>query len=418
MVRVLTAAFAAILLAAPAFGQCPPSSSGSTVNIDTWFYSVYSDRITEVEIDGATYTFPDPLTAPDTSQSAAALATALDELGHPTGTVATVQGTVEIGTDESFVEVVESNYNPVDDPCYVIGDPDDYFTWIAVGDEDVNVHVEQTVTYYTFHRLVASIDCGDGEVTGDEDCDDGNQTDDGNCCSATCQFQSAGSTCNADGNECTDDVCDAGGTCGVNVAAGTPCATDGNACTPDTCDANGACAHAGLWTGCLAAPAAKLQITNSSTAGKDKLSWQWGKGAAFDQAALGDPTGAGSYALCIFDSSAGVPSLAATIDIASSATKWVSKAPKGLQYKDKAGTSDGVTKAELKTDVAGKTKIKVNAATANLALPTPFDAASFFDQDTSVTVQLVGSGGTCWTSAFSAVQTKANTPGAFKAQTK
>lgn len=393
MLRVLKAALAAILLtmpvAAPAFAQCgsyPPHN----VNIDTQFFSVYSDRITEVEIDGATYVFPDARTAPETSQSAAALATALDELGYPTGTAATVQSTVEIGSDETFVEVVESNYNPVDDPCYVIGDPDDYLTWIAVGDEDVEVHVEQTVTYYTFHRLVASVDCGDGEVTGDEDCDDGNQTDDGNCCSATCRFQSAGSACNS----------------------------DGNACTPDTCDAEGTCAHAGLWTGCLSAPAAKLQITDSSKPGKDKLSWQWGKGAAFDQADLGDPTGADSYALCIFDSSAGVPSLAATIDIASSATKWISKAPKGLQYKDKAGTSDGVTKAELKTGVAGKTKIKVNAATANLVLPAAFDATSFFDQDTSVTVQLVSSAGTCWTSAFSAAQTKSNTPVSFKAQAK
>ena len=93
-------------------------------------------------------------------------------------------------------------------------------------------------------------------------------------------------------------------------------------------------------------------------------------------------------------------SLEATIDIAPSPTKWLSKDPKGLKYKDKEGASGGVTKPDLKTDAAGKTKIKVSASTTNLTLPTPFDASSFFDQDTSVTVQLVSDAGTCWTSSF------------------
>jgi cysteine-rich repeat protein len=383
------AAVLAVLLASQAFG----TGAGSTVNITTNSYSVYSDRITEVHVDGnGTYAFPDPRTAPELSQASSALATGLDELGYPMGTSATVQSIVSIGNDEVTVHTYTSNYNPVDNPDYVIGDPEDYLTWIAIGDEDVNVFAEFTTTYYTFHRLNAAIDsaCGDGALTAGEDCDDGNAVDDGNCCSATCQY----------------------------VAAGTACSADGNACTPDVCDGAGVCAHGGLWTGCLTALSAKLQISDSAKVGKDKLSWQWSKGAAFTQNDLGNPTDADAYALCIFDTSAGVPSLAATIDIAPSATKWFSKDPKGFQYKDKEGASDGVTKAQLKTGAAGKTKIKVSASTTNLTLPTPFDASSFFDQDTSVTVQLVGDAGTCWTSSFTGAHTSANTPISFKAKVK
>src|SRR5690606_35183576 len=54
--------------------------------------------------------------------------------------------------------------------------------------------------------------CGNGVVSGEEACDDGNQVD-GDCCSASCEFETAGSACASDGNGCTDDVCDGAGSC-------------------------------------------------------------------------------------------------------------------------------------------------------------------------------------------------------------
>jgi hypothetical protein len=233
-------------------------------------------------------------------------------------------------------------------------------------------------------------ECGDGVVADAEDCDDGNTADDGNCCDASCQFVAPEGAC-SDGSMCTTDVCDGAGTCLSN-----PIVT----------------------TSCFAAPATKLKISDSATAGKDKLQWQWGKGAAFAQTDLGDPTNADSYSLCIFDETLATPSLVGQLDIAASATLWSDKDPKGLQYKDKAGTSDGVTKAQLKTGDADKTKIKVSAGTSNLALPAAFDAMSFFGQDTEVEVTLVNSAGKCWTSSFAAADTKFNTPEKFQAQTK
>ena len=54
--------------------------------------------------------------------------------------------------------------------------------------------------------------CGDRVVTGAEQCDDGNLVA-GDCCSPTCRFESAGSSCASDGDACSLDVCNATGTC-------------------------------------------------------------------------------------------------------------------------------------------------------------------------------------------------------------
>ncbi len=82
-------------------------------------------------------------------------------------------------------------------------------------------------------------DCGDGNLDGDEQCDDGNNQD-GDCCSAACTFEAVESECPDDGNECTDDVCNATGTC-VHPDNTDSC-DDGNGCTSDDVCSNGQCA--------------------------------------------------------------------------------------------------------------------------------------------------------------------------------
>jgi hypothetical protein len=46
------------------------------------------------------------------------------------------------------------------------------------------------------------------------------------------------------------------------------------------------------------------------------------------------------------------------------------------------------------------------------------DGSTFFNEDTTVTVQLVNSEGKCWTSAFAAADTKKNEADSFKAQAR
>jgi len=300
-------------------------------------------------------------------------------------------------------------------------------------------------------------------------CDDGSFCDGADTCAGgTCSAHS-GDPC-ATGGECANVCNEAGATC--NVAAATPCSNDGNACTDDVCNGSGTCTHtnntapcsdsdpctvgdvcsAGACVAgsskldcsdidpctqdsckvgvgcehaqepadpasCALALSAKLQISDAAGTAQDKLAWQWTKGEAFDQAALGTPDLDTAYTLCVYDTAAGASSLAASIAIAPSSKLWSSIAPKGWNYTDKTGTSDGVTRLQLRTGNAGRTKILLTAGTSNLALPGAAGSTYFYD-DPSVVVQLLSSAGRCWTSSFATAEASANTPTSFKARVK
>lgn len=370
MIRPLIAAAMAVLFASNAFAV---GNSNVNVNINT--HTVFLDRITEVEVDGGIpYAFPDPFTAPDLADASTALATGLVELGYPPGTVATVQSIVEIGNDSVFEEIVTSNYNPIDDPGFVIGDPNDYSTWIAIGPEDVNVNVEQTTTNYTFHRLeAATASCGDGVLQTGETCDDGN-TDDGDCCSSSCQYEPAGSACE-----------------------------DGVVCTAlDTCDGLGACQAGGPATGCVSPWAKANLLIKEKKAGKEKFILKIKGGPALAQGDFGDPvTGDTAYDICVFDDAGDLAfSLAVDRAGATCAGKpcWKAKKDTGWLYKDKDTASDGVKIMKLFGGAAGKTQIQVLAANndkkGQLSMPTGI--ATTLQAATSARVQVVTSEDQCF----------------------
>ncbi|MGH7290888.1 MAG: hypothetical protein ACREJT_06735, partial [Myxococcota bacterium] len=78
--------------------------------------------------------------------------------------------------------------------------------------------------------------CGNGVVQDGEQCDDGGVAD-GDCCSSTCQYETGCSPCAADDQGCTDDVCNATGTCTHDPSpAGTECRP-----APGECDAAESC---------------------------------------------------------------------------------------------------------------------------------------------------------------------------------
>ena len=136
----------------------------------------------------------------------------------------------------------------------------------------------ETITAFEFGpNFLIGPACGNGVVQADEECDDGN-TADGDCCSPTCQYEENGSKCPADDELCTDDVCDATGTClhpagnagavcraaagecdlaeecdGISSACpddgfqpnDTPCTDDGLYCSGDETCQNGTCTSSG-----------------------------------------------------------------------------------------------------------------------------------------------------------------------------
>jgi len=190
--------------------------------------------------------------------------------------------------------------------------------------------------------------------------------------------------------------------------------SDGNPCTQDTCN-TGVCENAQEPLDpmtCLGSLQAQFQVKNSSDPSKNQMKWKWGKGELLDQNMLGAPNVDTEYALCVYDTSAGIASLKTTLTVDPSAF-WVSKAPKGWNYKDKTGTSDGVTGVQLKTGAAEKAKAQVKARGLNIPMPVPL-MSQYFDQDPSVVVQLISSEGLCLTSSFTAASK--NIPTQFKAK--
>jgi len=167
-------------------------------------------------------------------------------------------------------------------------------------------------------------------------------------------------------------------------------------------------------TGCVTGQKAVVTIKDKGP-GKSSLTWKLVKGGAFDQTALGDPTTSNRYSLCMYDETGSLISSAAALSIDPNAS-WDDKDPKGYLYKDKLGLEDGVIKAQLKAGDADKTKVQVKAKGDNLSLPAPASGSQYFNQDTTVTIQLVQSDGpTCWSTDFSTA--KKNDVDLFKART-
>jgi cysteine-rich repeat protein len=99
--------------------------------------------------------------------------------------------------------------------------------------------VTDTSSSYDGGFWAGGVVCGNGILDPGEQCDDGDAVP-GDCCSPTCQYEVAGSPCAADGNVCTDDVCDGAGSC-THPNNSAPC-DDDNACTTGDSCAGGTCA--------------------------------------------------------------------------------------------------------------------------------------------------------------------------------
>ncbi len=97
---------------------------------------------------------------------------------------------------------------------------------------------------------------------------------------------------------------------------------------------------------------------------------------------------------------------------------WQDKSPKGWSYKDKLGIENGVTLVQLKTNAnPAKSKVQVKSRGSATNWPLPFDGTKYFDQDSTVTVQLINSNtATCWASDFVPAGTKKNGPDQFLAK--
>jgi cysteine-rich repeat protein len=224
-----------------------------------------------------------------------------------------------------------------------------------------------------------------------------------------------GTTCD-DGNSCTlSDTCTAGvcaGTspmCGdgtLQSGCGEQC-DDGNTTNYDGCSAT-----CQLEPPCPAAPRpdcrapiafhAGAVTLKKQVAGKgsNKITWKWKGGPATVVADFGAPDTTTTYHFCVYDQTAGTPSLVMGMTVppgGTCGTKPCWKALKtGFLYKDKLLAAQGVAQITLKGNVVpGKAKLQVKGKGATLPVP-----LLPFAQDPSVIMQLGTNGGVCWSTTF------------------
>jgi len=130
------------------------------------------------------------------------------------------------------------------------------------------------------------------------------------------------------------------------------------------------------------------------------------------EADLGDPTGATALGLCLYDASASSQPLIArkVLPGGTCGTRPCWRAvPGGYRYKNKLGSTDGVTDVKLRVSAAGEIALLIKGKGASLDVP----SLGFL---TPVRLQLLASDAgsvTCWESTF-ATAIK-NEPTLFKA---
>lgn len=166
----------------------------------------------------------------------------------------------------------------------------------------------------------------------------------------------------------------------------------------------------------LTATGGKFQLFDKDGApDKDKIAFSVTHGEVYDQSDLGDPGVSTDYVLCVYDQAGGAThSLVRHFDVPAGSPGWVSKDPKGWQFKNKTGIN-GIQQIKL---LSGKPKVRVKGKGAGLGLPGAFSVDAYFEQDAAVRVQLRNSDGACWDLELPQASTTKNTAEHFKATIK
>jgi len=352
--------------------------------------------------------------APGGAASARFVWDGAEHVGFAAYRAATAQDAASAFVDPQLVAPLSQDFHLAPtSPAINAGDP---ATSVAPGEVDID-----GAPRLSGPRVDAGADeitCGDGVTNPGEQCDDGGVVD-GDGCDANCTFTACGNGVTTAGEQCDDGNLAGGDCCGATCQHEAPGSTcdDGSACTNDDACNAGVCAGAEEpATSCHVAERTSLVIRDQAVDTRDVITWRWTRGDAVAPSELGDPIGgATSYALCIYESSAGVTSLArAPLRIPGGGTCkgkpcWKAMGGSGgVKYTDRDRTPDGVDGLLLRPGAAGKSSIVLTAKGATLAPP-----ALPLGQDPAVTMQLRSSDGACFGASYAAPAQK-NDAGQFR----
>jgi len=241
----------------------------------------------------------------------------------------------------------------------------------------------------------STLPCGNGSVDPGEQCDDGSPGR-GDCCSFLCQYEPSSTTCDIEGDPCTDDRCDGGGACVLTATI--DCAV----C--ETC----------LGNGCVPGPRAVCRNPvgdGSSTLilKPDSLVWRWNRGEATSGNDFGDPVASDDYGLCMFDHLFGelepprtlIDALLPGGALCGGIPCWTARGQppgsRGFRYRDRQRTQAGIEKIVMRPGLDGQSRILVKAKGPGLGFSEPLDV------EIPTVVQLQRDGGACWEATFTDV---------------
>ncbi len=300
-------------------------------------------------------------------------------------------GTLVTITGANFIDVAAVYFG--DTPAgFTVNDASSITTIVPAGEavDTVDVTVvtvggtspTSAVDVFTYTPSVPTPICGDGTVDPGEQCDDGAANGQpGDCCSITCTYQPAGTTCTDDGSPCTSDVCDGAGACTHPAAPSLTCIP------PDV--------------------TAGASLLLRAKPGGNQVQFKWGKGPVVPVTDFGDPTGGEVLQLCVYDQTPGTYALVVGGSPSTSGGGTWTRTLTGWRFRSMIGAPDGITSVVLKAGtlpLQGKVQVKGVNSPSFRSLPLT----------SSVIVQFQTSLGTCWGATFSTPML--NTPTVFKAK--
>jgi Zn-dependent metalloprotease len=160
-------------------------------------------------------------------------------------------------------------------------------------------------------------------------------------------------------------------------------------------------------SGCKTASLGRSKLTiKDGTPTRDRLQWSWSNGAATTLAEIGDPKSSTRYGLCVWDWRTGSPELVSALEVPTGAA-WKTTT-KGARYADAKAASAGIARVTVRTGGDRKAAAAVQAKGPSLLVPQAATLSARFAADPQVTVQLLTSEGTCWTSTFAPADFKVN----------
>ncbi len=175
-------------------------------------------------------------------------------------------------------------------------------------------------------------------------------------------------------------------------------------------DGDSLCGAVPRVSGCASAELAEFTLANTRDGDAAKLRWKWFGRPGLGRTAWGNPLVSSAYELCAYDSVDGTGVLGFSFGLPAGAG-WSSASTARLRYRVHDRLGDGVVTADLRTTNGPGERVRMRAQAATLRRP----AGSVFRQSPEVTVELVTSDGSCWSSRFAMVQTLRNEPGDFHA---